>query len=78
MAEKEPVAELEPPFSSDDATPWAARERLATAKVYWLSTIRHTDRVRPAGQRLVLLHWADGTHGEEPGAELALRDHDRL
>jgi hypothetical protein len=49
MAEKEPVAELEPPFSSDDATPWAARERLATAKVYWLSTIRHTDRVRPAG-----------------------------
>jgi hypothetical protein len=42
---KEPVAELEPQFSSDDATPapWAqARERLEEAKVYWLSTV-HPD-----------------------------------
>ena len=47
MAEKEPVAELQPQFSSDDATPtpWAeARERLATAKVYWLSTVRPDGR----------------------------------
>jgi general stress protein 26 len=47
MAEKEPVAEMEPQFSSDDATPtpWAeARERLATAKVYWLSTVRPDGR----------------------------------
>ncbi len=47
MAEKERVAELEPQFSSDDAslTPWTeARERLATAKVYWLSTVRPDGR----------------------------------
>jgi len=47
MAEKEPVAELEPQFSSDEAspTPWAeARERLATAEVYWLSTVRPDGR----------------------------------
>jgi nitroimidazol reductase NimA-like FMN-containing flavoprotein (pyridoxamine 5'-phosphate oxidase superfamily) len=47
MAETEPVAELEPQFSSDDATatPWAeSRERLATAKVYWLSTVRPDGR----------------------------------
>jgi general stress protein 26 len=44
---KEPVAELEPQFSSDDATPtpWAeARERLEKAKVYWLSTVRPDGR----------------------------------
>lgn len=37
MAEKEPVAGLEPQFSSDNAipTPWAeARERLEKAEVY--------------------------------------------
>jgi nitroimidazol reductase NimA-like FMN-containing flavoprotein (pyridoxamine 5'-phosphate oxidase superfamily) len=47
MAENEPVAELEPQFSSDNATatPWAeSRERLATAKVYWLSTVRPDGR----------------------------------
>jgi nitroimidazol reductase NimA-like FMN-containing flavoprotein (pyridoxamine 5'-phosphate oxidase superfamily) len=47
MAENEPVAELEPHFSSDDAsaTPWAeARDRLATAQVYWLSTVRPDGR----------------------------------
>src|SRR5918998_116811 len=47
MAETEPVAELERQFSSDDATatPWAeARERLAAAKVYWLSTVRPDGR----------------------------------
>ena len=44
---KEPLAELEPQFSSDDATPtpWAeARERLEKAKVYWLSTVRPDGR----------------------------------
>jgi hypothetical protein len=42
MAESEPVAELAPQFSSDDATatPWAvARERLAEADTYWLATL---------------------------------------
>ncbi len=56
MAEKEPAAELEPQFSSDDATAttWAeARERLATAKVYWLSTVR--PHVTP-----LLAVWLDG------------------
>ena len=40
---KEPVAELEPQYSSDNATPTLsaeACEHLATAKVYWLSTVR--------------------------------------
>ncbi len=44
---KEPVAELEPQFSSDNATPttWeVASEHLATAKVYWLSTVRPDGR----------------------------------
>ena len=43
MPDNEPVAELEPQFSSDNAIPtsWAeAREHLAMAKVYWLSTVR--------------------------------------
>ena len=47
MAENEPLAELEPQFSSDGATatPWAeSREILATAKVYWLSTVRPDGR----------------------------------
>ncbi len=41
------VAELDSRFSSDDAapTPWAqARERLANAEVYWLSTVRPDGR----------------------------------
>ncbi len=47
MAAKEPVAELEPHFSSGDATmtSWAeARERLEQAEVYWLSTVRPDGR----------------------------------
>ena len=47
MAENVPITELEPQFSSDDATamPWAeAREVLAAAKVYWLSTVRPDGR----------------------------------
>ncbi len=58
MPEKEPVAELQGQFSSDDAapTPWAqARERLATAKVYWLSTVRPDGRPHVAPIAAVLL-----------------------
>ncbi len=60
MAEKEPVAELEPQFSSSDVvlTPWAeARGRLEQAEVYWLAT------VRPDGHPHVtpmLSVWLDG------------------
>jgi hypothetical protein len=60
MIDKEPVAELEPRFSSDDAapTPWAeARERLERAEVYWLATVRPDGRphVTP-----LLSVWLDG------------------
>src|SRR5438270_4182877 len=44
---KEPVAELDRPFSSNDATPlpWAeARQQLDRAEVYWLSTVRPDGR----------------------------------
>ena len=44
---KEPVAELDRPFSSNDATPipWAeARQQLDKAEVYWLSTVRPDGR----------------------------------
>ena len=46
---KEPVAELEPQFSNDNATPtpWEeAREQLATAKVY-LDPVVEGDAARP-------------------------------
>ncbi|RPJ20288.1 MAG: pyridoxamine 5'-phosphate oxidase family protein [Chloroflexi bacterium] len=58
--DKEPTAELDPQFSSEDAssTPWAtAREQLQNAEVYWLST------VRPDGQPHVtslVAVWLDG------------------
>lgn len=60
MAMRDPVAELEPQFSSGDATvtPWAqARGRLETAEVYWLATVRPDGRphVTP-----VLAVWLDG------------------
>ena len=44
---KEPVADLDQPFSSDDATPtpWPdARQQLDKAEVYWLSTVRPDGR----------------------------------
>lgn len=47
MAVREPVTELEPQFSSPDATPtpWAeARRQLSDAKVSWLSTVRPDGR----------------------------------
>lgn len=60
MADKEPVAKLEPQFSSGDATatPWAeALARLEQAEVYWLSTVRPDGRphVTP-----LLSVWLDG------------------
>ena len=60
MADKEPVAKLEPQFSSDDAipTPWTqACERLEEAEVYWLSTVRPDGR--PHVTPLVAV-WLDG------------------
>ena len=44
---REPTTELQPQFSSEDATPtaWAkAREHLQKAEVYWLSTVRPDGR----------------------------------
>ncbi len=47
MANKEPVAELDPHFSSEDATAsaWAeGRRQLERAEVYWISTVRPDGR----------------------------------
>ena len=57
MAEQQPVAELSP-FSSPNAVPteWSrARTELASAEVYWLSTIR------PDGRPHVTRFWASGS-----------------
>lgn len=57
---KDPMAELQPQFSSDDATPtpWAeARERLEKAEVYWLATVRPDGRPRVTP---VVAVWQDG------------------
>jgi hypothetical protein len=43
MGKKEPVAELQPQFSSPEATPtpWSeGREHLEKAEVFWLATVR--------------------------------------
>ncbi len=60
MASNKPATELEPQFSSNDATPaaWAeARERLEQAEIFWLSTVRPDGRphVTP-----LLSVWLDG------------------
>src|SRR5690348_12421799 len=60
MAEKEPVAELHPQFSSPGATAiaWAeARERLEQAEIYWLTTVRPDGR--PHVTPLIAI-WHDG------------------
>ena len=47
MPDKNPMAELQPQFSSDNATPipWAkGREHLEVAEIYWLSTVRPDGR----------------------------------
>src|ERR687890_2432981 len=60
MIDKEPTAELDSRFSSDDAAPisWAeGRERLEGAEVFWISTVRPDGRphVTP-----LLSVWLDG------------------
>ena len=47
MIAKDPVGELDPQFSGDDATPTAwseGRELLERAELYWLSTVRPDGR----------------------------------
>lgn len=59
--DKEPTTELQPQFSSEDASPtsWAkAREHLQKAEVYWLSTVRPDGR--PHVTSLVAV-WLDGS-----------------
>lgn len=70
MLDQKPTTDLDPRYSNPDATPteWeAARERLADAGIYWLSTVRPDGRphVTP-----LLAVWLDGalhfcTGGEE-------------
>ncbi len=60
MVEREPVTELSPSFSDDDAIPtaWArARKALEEAELYWVSTVRPDGRphVTP-----LLGIWLDG------------------
>lgn len=60
MTDIGPTAELDPQFSSPDATPtpWAvARGHLEKAEIYWLSTVRPDGRphVTP-----VVAVWLDG------------------
>jgi hypothetical protein len=81
MFEREPVAELDPRFSSEDADPtaWAeARVRLEKAEVYWLATVRPEGRphVTP-----LLAVWLDGAlyfctgPGERKAMNLASNPH---
>src|SRR5688500_10515774 len=59
--DKEPTVELDPQFSSENAspTPWEkAREHLQKAEVYWLSTVRPDGR--PHATSLVAV-WLDGS-----------------
>jgi general stress protein 26 len=60
MARKEPVAELDPRFSSADATStrWSeARRHLEDAEIFWLSTVRPDGR--PHVTPLISV-WVDG------------------
>jgi general stress protein 26 len=81
MAGKDPVAELQPQFSSDGVTPtaWAeARGRLEGAHIYWLATVRPDGRphVTP-----LLSVWLDGAlyfctgPGERKARNLASNPH---
>ncbi|HMA34419.1 MAG TPA: pyridoxamine 5'-phosphate oxidase family protein [Chloroflexia bacterium] len=81
MADQEPAAELEPQFSSPDATPtpWAAaRGQLEQAEVYWLATVRPDGR--PHVTPLLAL-WLDGAlyfctgERERKAQNLALNPH---
>src|SRR5258708_4662531 len=60
MTGKQPITELEPQFSSGDATPtsWSdAIAQLEQAEVYWLSTVRPDGR--PHVTPLIAV-WLDG------------------
>jgi hypothetical protein len=60
-AEREPIGELEPTFSSPDAVaaPWAtARQRLQDTEIFWLSTVRPDGR--PHVTPLIAV-WLDGS-----------------
>ena len=68
MAMKDPMAELEPQFSSADAsaTPWAEAQRLLEeAEVYWLTTVRPD--ARPHVTPLLAI-WLDGAFYFSTGA----------
>jgi nitroimidazol reductase NimA-like FMN-containing flavoprotein (pyridoxamine 5'-phosphate oxidase superfamily) len=76
----EPVADLDPAFSSPDAqpTPWAAaRELLDSAKTYWISTVRPDGRPHVATIAAVWLddaiHFVTGT-AERKARNLASND----
>jgi nitroimidazol reductase NimA-like FMN-containing flavoprotein (pyridoxamine 5'-phosphate oxidase superfamily) len=69
MAGKDPVAEIDPQFSSEDATPtpWAeASKQLDEAEIFWLTTVRPDGRphVTP-----LLAVWLDGVLYFSTGAE---------
>jgi nitroimidazol reductase NimA-like FMN-containing flavoprotein (pyridoxamine 5'-phosphate oxidase superfamily) len=81
MTAKEPITELEPQFSSPDATaiPWAeAAKYLEKAEIFWLSTVRPEGRphVTP-----LLAVWLDGAlffctgSGERKAKNLARNAH---
>ena len=60
MPEQDPIGELEPQFSTPDATatPWAeARKVLEEAEIFWLSTVRPDGR--PHVTPLISV-WLDG------------------
>jgi pyridoxamine 5'-phosphate oxidase-like protein len=61
MSEREPVVELDAPYSSEDAkpTPWAvARQHFDAAEVYWLCTVR--PGARPHVTPIAAV-WMDGS-----------------
>ncbi|HEV8633860.1 MAG TPA: pyridoxamine 5'-phosphate oxidase family protein [Chloroflexota bacterium] len=81
MAGKDPVAELQPQFSSDGVTPtaWAeARGRLEGAHIYWLATVRPDGRPHVTPLFSV---WLDGAlyfctgPGERKAKNLARNPH---
>jgi hypothetical protein len=69
MAEKNPITDLDPRFSGDNAapTPWAdARGQLEQAEIFWLSTVRPD--ARPHVTPLLAI-WLDGALYFSTGAE---------
>jgi Pyridoxamine 5'-phosphate oxidase len=69
MAQRKPVSELDPRYSSDGATPtpWGkARRQLATSKTYWLATDRPDGRPHVT---TIAAIWLDGALHFATGAE---------